>query len=292
MHKRIALAACLTIAFALNLTSLPLAYAANESAGKIAQAIKTAETSLQARVGVAVYDTATDKGWYHNADERFPMASTFKTLACAALLARGPDLLQQKLEISDKDIQSYAPVTKTLVGQSVSASDLCAITLRTSDNTAANKVLELIGGPSALTAYLRGIGDTSTRLDRTEPDLNESKPGDLRDTTTPRAMMDTMNKLVLGSALDDKARQQLTNWLTANDVGGPLLRAGIPASWRIADRTGAGGFGTRGVVAVIWPPERKPVIAAIYLTETKASMDDRNKAIADIGKALAKQLSP
>jgi beta-lactamase class A len=168
---------------------------------------------------------------------------------------------------------------------------MCRETLRTSDNTAANKVLEALGGPQAVTAFLRKVGDTTTRLDRNEPELNEGKPGDDRDTTTPAAMAATLKTLLLDNVLEPAYRAQLKDWLIADEVGGPLLRAGVPASWIVADRTGAGGFGTRGIIAVMWPPKREPVVAAIYLTGTKASMDDRNRAIADIGRAIGETIA-
>lgn len=257
----------------------------------ILAAAEKAETGLRARVGLAVVDTATGNTWLRNADQRFPMASTFKALACAALLDSGADKSNRKIVIGEADLEAYSPVTKSMVGTEASASDLCAITLRTSDNTAANKVLEVLGGPAEVTAFLRSIGDATTRLDRTEPELNEGKPGDPRDTTTPAKMAETIGKLVLGDALGEPERRQLTDWLVGNEVGGPLLRAGMPGDWRIADRTGAGGHGTRGIVAVMWPPARKPIIAAVYLTETDASMDARNAAIAEIGKAIAAEFS-
>jgi len=184
------------------------------------------------------------------------------------------------------ELQSYSPVTKHLVDRQLSASELCGITLRTSDNTAVNKVLEILGGPQAITAFLRRLGDDVTRLDRHEPALNEGRPGDPRDTTTPRAISSTLSQLTLEAGLDRSAREQLVQWMESNEVGGPLLRAGMPKDWRIADRSGAGGFGTRGVVAVIWPPACGPIVAAVYLTETDASMDARNAAISEVGRAI------
>ncbi|MGP4806347.1 class A beta-lactamase [Agrobacterium cavarae] len=252
----------------------------------IALAAIAAEKGLVARVGVAAYDYGTQSEWLYRADERFPMASTSKTLVCAALLQAGPKLLEKQITISAGDVQDYAPVTKTMIGHGMTGSELCTITMRTSDNTAVNKVLELLKGPQEVT-FLRGIGDTVSRLDRNEPSLNEGKPGDLLDTTTPRAMMDTMRKLVRGDALGSEARSILTGWLKANEVGGPLLRAGLPKDWIVGDRTGAGGFGTRGVASVIWPPKRPPLVAVVYVTETTASMDARNAAIASIGTAIA-----
>lgn len=253
----------------------------------VVQAAQEAEQSLQARIGLAVLDTADGQLWQYRADERFPMASTSKALICSALLARGPGAMKTAWLIKEEAVQSYAPTTENLIGQYVSAAQLCAITMRNSDNTAANGVLEMLGGPQAVTSFLRTIGDTVTRLDRNEPSLNEATPGDLRDTTTPQAMVQTLQSLVLGDAFKTSDRDRLTDWLRHNEVGGPLLRAGVPESWTVADRTGAAGYGTRGVVAVMWPPERAPLVAAVYITETKASMEARNAAIAAIGKVIA-----
>ncbi|MBP6620940.1 MAG: class A beta-lactamase [Alcaligenes sp.] len=251
------------------------------------QAAQQAESSLQARVGLAVLDTADGQRWQYRADERFPMASTSKALICAALLARGQGAMKTAWLVQQEAIQSYSPTTEKMVGEYVPAAQLCAITMRNSDNTAANGVLEMLGGPAAVTSFVRTVGDSVTRLDRNEPTLNEARPGDPRDTTTPQAMVQTLQNLVLGDALEPHARERLIAWLRNNKVGGPLLRAGVPEDWTMADRTGAGGFGTRGVVAVIWPPKRAPLIAAVYVTETEAPMEDSNTAIAMIGKAIA-----
>src|SRR5690606_34544830 len=111
------------------------------------------------------------------------------------------------------------------------------------------------------------------------PELNEGIPGDPRDTTSPAAIASVLEKMVLGNALSEQSRQQLTQWMLDNEIAGPLLRSGIPADWRIADRTGSGGHGTRAIIAVMWPPQRAPIVAAIFITATNASVDQRNEAI-------------
>ncbi|TGV06223.1 class A beta-lactamase [Alcaligenaceae bacterium 429] len=261
------------------------------SKGPIVQKAAAIEEQLQARVGVAVIDTASGQSWLYKADERFPMASTAKTLVCAALLQQGEPLLHSPVLLQPDDIQTYAPVTKELVGQTMSAFQLCEITLRSSDNTAVNLVLNVVGGPSAVTSFLRRIGDQVTRLDRLEPEVNEAKPGDERDTTTPAAMAATMRALLLDSALNPTMRAQLVEWLKANDVAGPLLRAGVPSDWVVADRSGSAEYGTRGVAAVMWPTQHAPIVAAVYITETDAPIEARNAAIASIGQAIAEELS-
>jgi beta-lactamase class A/beta-lactamase class A CARB-5 len=281
-----------TLTKTLLLAAVATTFALGAQAGSgdsVIAAAKAVEDGLDARVGVVVVDTRDGTTWSYRGDERFPMASTFKTLACGALL--DSEAQNEVVAIDRQEMVTYSPITEKLVGQRTPVLDLCAATLRTSDNTAANKILDVLGGPQKVTDFLRSIGDVTTRLDRREPDLNDGSPGDDRDTTTPSAMASTMQKLVLGDVLEDQKRKQLTDWLTANEVGGPLLRAGVPDNWQVADRTGAGGFGTRGVAAVMWPPERQPVVAAVYVTETDASMEDRNKAIADIARAIASEIN-
>lgn len=250
---------------------------------------------LDARLGLAVTDHRTGRTITRNADDRFPMASTFKAFAAAALLARvdaGQDRLDRRIRFPRSALVDHSPVTETRTdGKGMTLADLCAAACGVSDNTAANLILEVIGGPPALTAFMRSIGDSVTRLDRTEPALNEATPGDPRDTTSPRAAAASLDALLLGNALSDPSREQLRHWMTGTTVTGPLLRAGIPADWTIADRSGAGRNGTRGIIAVMWPPGRPPITAAIYITEAQASMDDRNAAIAELGRAIAAELT-
>lgn len=270
----------LALAFALSNVALGVANADD----RLAATAQAMEAQLGAEIGVAVYRSGDDTWSLYKADQRFPMASTFKVLACAALLASDvPDAATLQVEA----LEEYSPVTEGLVGQAVSPYDMCDATMRTSDNTAANLVLEAIGGPLAVTQIVRGLGDNVTRLDRREPELNEGTPGDPRDTTTPRAMAETLHRLILGDGLAVPDQGVLAEWLKANEVGGPLLRAGLPRDWTIGDRTGAGGYGTRGVVAVMWPPGQAPIVAAIYITGTEASMDERNAAIAALGRVIA-----
>ncbi len=272
----------------------PMAGAA-EKDDALAAKLAEIEARLGGRLGAAIVDTETGREWRHRADERFPMASTFKAFACAAVLARvdaGKEDLNRSVHFHKNELVTYSPITENHAdGKGMTLFELCDAATSMSDNTAANLVLDSLGGPAGLTKFMRSIEDKVTRLDRKEPELNEATPGDPRDTTTPNAIVTSLRKLVLEDALSTTSREQLTGWLIANKVGGPLLRAGLPESWKIADRTGAGAHGSRGIVAVIWPPARKPVIAAIYVTETKRSMDERNAAFAEIGRALAATLS-
>jgi len=263
-------------------------------AGRLESAIRAEEAQLSAQIGAAVLDTKSNAVWGYRGDERFPLDSTHKAFVCAALLAkadRGEASLQKRVVIIATDLVAHSPITeKRIAPDAMSLSELCAAAITVSDNTAANAVLSAIGGPPAVTDFFRSLGDEVSRLDRNEPDLNESAPGDPRDTTTPAAAVADLDKLLLGNTLNPAAREQLKQWMIDDAVAGPLLRAAAPSNWRIADKTGAGEHGSRGIVAVLWPPDRAPIVAAIYIRDTAASLDARNAAIARIGAALIKAL--
>jgi beta-lactamase class A len=252
----------------------------------IIEAAQRIETRLDLRVGLFVIDIGSGRVLGYRQDERFAMASTFKTLACAAALASGEAVLSRTTRIEKADLRPHSPVTEMRVGESLSTRDLCAITLRTSDNAAANAILTSIGGPPALTRFLRSSGDDTTRLDRYEPELNAATPGDPRDTTTPRAMAETLQRLLMGGALAPGARAQLEDWMAANAVADRLLRAVLPNGWSIADRSGAGGNGTRGVIALVRRPTGAPLVVAIYMDGRSHPLETRDAAIAEIGAAI------
>lgn len=258
---------------------------------KLIEFIEKVEVQLDARVGVAVAVPDRNQRWEYQANDRFPMSSTFKTIACAALLARvdsGEEQLDRLVRFSKTDLVEYSPVTESKADTAgMTLGELCAATITVSDNTAGNLVLQAIGGPDGVTQFVRSVGDDVTRLDRWETELNEAVPGDPRDTTTPNAMARLLEELLFGTALSATSQAQLVAWLKANSVGDALLRAGIPEHWQIGDKTGAGGYGSRSIAAVMWPSSDSPIIATIYITETEAPFAARNAAIASLGQAIA-----
>jgi beta-lactamase class A len=165
--------------------------------------------------------------------------------------------------------------------------DLCAAAVELSDNTAANLLLAQIGGPTGLTEFIRLLGNKITRLDRTEPDLNTALPGDPRDTTSPAAMVDSMRKLLVGDALSAAGRTQLASWMEQTTTGKKRLRAGMPTGWRAGDKTGTGDLGAIGDIGIFWPPGRAPILVAAYVMEGKATREDRERAIAAVGRLVA-----
>ena len=186
---------------------------------------------------------------------------------------------------------TYSPVTEQHVNDGMTLAALCEAAITLSDNTAGNLLLRHLGGPGAIGDFARTLGDHHTRLDRWETELNEARPGDPRDTTTPATMAANLQRLVLGDSLSAASRDQLIAWMLASQTGAAKLRAGLPPTWRIGDKTGSGERGTTNEIAVIWPPQRKPVIACVYLTQTQASADARNAALTAIGRALAEALT-
>ncbi len=270
--------------------ALPLLAATPAWAGGAPFARLEAESG--GRLGVALLDGATGRLTGQRLGERFAMTSTVKLLLAAALLARadaGAERLDRRLPIPREALVSWSPVTQPAAGGAgLTLAELAEAMMTQSDNTAANLILDALGGPSAVNAFLRGLGDEVTRLDRPEPALNEARPGDPRDTTTPAAMLATLRAVCTGPVLSDGARGTLLGWMMANRTGGPLLRAGLPAGWRIGDRTGAGGFHSRGVVAILWPPEAAaPLFVTAYLHEGPAAMAARDAIFARLGATIA-----
>jgi beta-lactamase class A len=248
------------------------------------------EAQSGGRMGVALFDTGTGRIIGHRVDEIFPMCSTFKVLAVAAVLARvdeGRERLQRSVPVMQSDILEYAPVTSQHVGASgMTIGELCEAAITLSDNTAANLLLHSLGGPGAVTAFARRIGDSHTRLDRTEPTLNEATPGDPRDTTTPRAMAQDLNLLVLGSGPAPASRALLKKWMVQCKTGDKKIRSAVPKGYIVGDKTGSGDRNTSNDVAVIWPGNRQPWILTIYLTgATSDSSDQQSAVIAEAARA-------
>lgn len=259
--------------------------------GKFVDELRRLERESGGRLGVTLLDTGGGNRTGYRSDERFPICSTFKVLLTAAVLRRvdgGQENLARRVRFGAEAILEHAPVTKTHVGgDGMSLAELCDATMTFSDNTAANLLLTAIGGPAALTAFVKSLGDDVTRLDRTEPTLNEALPGDLRDTTTPNAMASTLSILALGEALSPASRSQLVAWLVGSKTGDTRLRAGLPRSWRIGERTGTGERGTANNVAVAWPASRPALIVTAYLTEATVNRAQQNAVLAGVGRAVA-----
>ncbi|WP_066369647.1 class A beta-lactamase [Herbidospora mongoliensis] len=232
--------------------------------------LRALETSYHGRIGVYAIDTATGRTIAYRSGERFPLASTFKGVLAAAVLDKKPDILGKRILIKKKDLLPNSPETEKHVGSRMTVAALARAAVTKSDNAAANLLLKQVGGPKGLTRYFRGLNDHVSRLDRTEPGLNDWTPKDPRDTTTPAAIARDLKALTVGTALDAGDRRIFTGWLVANETGDKRIRAGLPKSWRIGDKTGTGStYGSANDYAIIWPKgSTKPIIMAIYTNRT------------------------
>ena len=274
---------------------LLLAASTPAATNDFANRILSVEQRSGARISVAAVDTASGKRLAYRSEERFPMCSTFKFLAAAAVLKRvdgGQQELDRFVSYDAKDILEYAPVTKAhLKDGGMTLGALCAAAIEQSDNTAGNLLLDTIGGPTGLTNFARSIGDETTRLDRKEPELNSASPGDERDTTTPAAMCADMQRLLLGKLLSESSRQQLEDWLRQNETGSQMIRAGVPKTWTVGDKTGRCGNGATNDVAIIRPPASAPILVAIYSMGSASSAEDRTAIVAEAARAVVESLS-
>ena len=257
----------------------PLAWSrgmADRRGAALGAEIARIERGIGGRLGISLHDTQDGYRFAHRGRERFPMCSTFKFIVTAAILQRVDqrrERLDRRVPIRASDLLDHAPVTERHVGpQGMTVGELCKATVTYSDNPAANLLVAALGGLGPFNRFVASLGDRTTRIDRLEPDLNESRPGDPRDTTTPDAMRADMERLLAGRALSAGSRTILTGWLIANTTGDTRLRAGLPRDWRVGDKTGTGDNGSNNDIAILWPPARRPIFVTSYLTQTKTGV--------------------
>ncbi|WP_421080734.1 FONA family class A beta-lactamase [Serratia fonticola] len=273
--------------------SVPLwAQSANAKAN-IQQQLSELEKNSGGRLGVALIDTADNSQILYRADERFPMCSTSKVMAVSALLKQSEtdkNLLAKRMEIKQSDLVNYNPIAEKHLDTGMTLAEFSAATIQYSDNTAMNKILEHLGGPAKVTEFARTIGDKTFRLDRTEPTLNTAIPGDKRDTTSPLAMAKSLQNLTLGKALGEPQRAQLVEWMKGNTTGGASIRAGLPTTWGVGDKTGSGDYGTTNDIAVIWPANHAPLILVTYFTQPQQNAEARKDVLAAAAKIVTEGL--
>lgn len=251
--------------------------------------------AYDARLGVYAVDTGTGTGAAveHRADERFAYASTFKALAAAAVLDQTtPAQLDRVVPYTVTDLVTHSPITEQHAGPSMTLRDLADAPVRHSDNTAANLLLRELGGPAGFEAALRAVGDQVTDPERVEPDLDEAVPGDVRDTSSPRALATSLRAYALGDVLAEDDRAALTGWLRGGTTGDALIRAGVPAGWVVGDKTGAGGYGTRNDIAVLWPPDGDPVVLAVLSDRSEPDGEHDDALVADATRVAVDALTP
>lgn len=275
----------------------PLLAFAAKSDNKLQQAqqqLAELEKTFGGRLGVFAHDTSSGKVVQLNGEQRFPFCSTFKVIAAGAILHHSlshPGFLEQRVHYKKSDLVVYSPISEKHVDSGMTVAELCAAALQYSDNTSINLLMTLIGGPAAVTAYARSIGDTTFRLDRWETELNSAIPGDVRDTTTPAAMAASLQKLTLGNVLPGEQRQQLVTWMKGNTTGDKRIRAGVPAGSVVADKTGGGDYGTANDIGVVWIAGRAPLVITIYSTQPQQDANANNDVIASAARIVTQALA-
>jgi beta-lactamase class A len=249
------------------------------------------EHRYDARLGVFGVDTASGRTVAHRADERFAFCSTFKALAAALVLQRRSLAeLENVVRYSSSDLLANSPITAQHVDTGMTLRAVCDAAISYSDNTAGNLLFRELGGPSGFTRALRQIGDRSTHSDRIETDLNTAVPGDRRDTSSPRALAADLRKVAVGDVLSREKRALLTHWLITNTTGDKLIRAGVPHGWKVGDKTGLGGYGSRNDIAVIWPPRAKPLVLAILSTRPQKDATPSDDLVAGAARVAVAAL--
>ncbi|KAA0759190.1 class A beta-lactamase [Bacillus sp. AR2-1] len=255
------------------------------------QSFAKLEKEYDAKLGIYALDTGTNQTIAYHSDDRFAFASTSKSLAVGALLRKNSlEALDQRITYTPEDLSNYNPITEKHVDTGMTLKELADASVRYSDSTAHNLILKQLGGPSEFEKILREMGDTVTTSERFEPELNEVHPGETHDTSTPEAIAKTLQSFTLGTALPTEKRELLVDWMKRNTTGDKLIRAGVPKGWEVADKTGAGSYGTRNDIAIIWPPNKKPIVLAILSNHDKEDAKYDDKLIADATKVVLNTL--
>ncbi|MCJ0873893.1 class A beta-lactamase [Streptomyces sp. AP-93] len=264
----------------------------------ITSRLRELEQQHSARLGVFARNMRTGRTVAYQADERFPMCSLFKTIAAAAVLRdldHDGEFLAKRIQYTEEYVKrsGYSPETGKAenLETGMTVAQLCDAAICYSDNTAGNLLLRELGGPAAITRFCRSIGDGRTRLDRWEPELNSAEPWRVTDTTTPRAIGRTYARLTLGDALTPQDRERLTGWLLANTTSGDRFRAGLPADWILADKTGGGKYGGNNNAGITWPPDNAPIVMAVLTTKHEEDAPADHPLVAKTAALLAAELS-
>lgn len=274
--------------FRRSLPGLPVGLGLSAACAAEADAMAAIERRHGGRLGVFALDTGTGRRCAHRADERFLMCSTFKGLLAAQVLARIEEGLERPdrvIPYDARDLIFTSPITSAHLGAGgMPVEALCQAMVQASDNTASVLLMRASGGPAALTRFLRGLGDATTRMDRYEPEANE--PSGEFDTTSPRAIVTSVRAILLGSVLGAEARAKLEGWMVASTPGLRRLRAALPPDWVAGDRPGTSLKRQANDYAIIRPPGRAPLFVAAYYDAPRIPLEAREAALREVGAAI------
>lgn len=254
------------------------------------------EASSKGRIGVYAINTAHNTQVGYRANERFPTGCTSKIIGVATILRnnmKDSALLSQRISYSKKDLTNWSPITEKYLSSGMTVEQLCAASISYSDNTAMNLLVKQMGGLDQMTLFAHSLGNTSFRQDNGWPEEAYSGgKGDLKDSSTPKDMANSLQKLAFTDTLAKPQREMLISWLKANTTGTFRIRAGLPKGWIVADKTGTGGaYGTTNDLAIIWPPKCAPIIMAVYYTSDAKSAVKRDDIVASATQLLINNLA-
>lgn len=263
-----------------------------EAAGAAGAEVRTRFAALErrrgGRLGVMAIDTGSGETLGYRPDERFALASTVKVPLAAAVLDRlSADDLEERLFWTEADLVAHSPITELFVEDGMTVRQLIDAALTISDNTATNLLFDHVGGPGAVEEHLAGLGDSVTSVDRVEPELNDWRPGEVRDTSTPRALATVVRGLTVGDLLRRDDQRLLNDELGDSLTGARLVRAGVPAGWRVGDKSGSASYGTRNDVAVVHPPGRAPWVVVVMTSHDEADAETDDALVAGAARIVA-----
>ncbi|WP_035725384.1 class A beta-lactamase [Gracilibacillus boraciitolerans] len=251
------------------------------------QEFEKLEKEFDVRLGVYAMDMGNNQVIEYNSEERFAYSSTFKVLAAAILLKENDFKdLEKVITYNEDDLVTYSPVTEKHVDSGMTLLEISEAAIRKSDNTAGNLMLEALGGPDKFKQALRDIGDDITEPARYETELNEFSPDSNKDTSTPKAMASSLKKVALDDFLPNDKREILIDWMKGNATGDELIRAGKPDGWVVGDKSGAASYGTRNDIAIVWPPNREPIVIAVMSRRDTEDAEYENELIAKTSEII------
>lgn len=296
LSRHVFLTVLMIVPFANACSTRAVGNVQHTQADSIQEKFAKLESSSGGRIGVSAINMSNQAHFQYRANERFPLCSTGKVMTTAAILKKSekdPQLLEKHIAYSQKDLDKsgYAPITQKNLTTGMTVAGLSEAAIEYSDNLAMNLLMENLGGPQFVTLFARSIGDNEFRLDRFEPELNSALPGDLRDTSTPAAMQDSLQHLALENELASLQREKLQTWLKNNTTGNARIRAGVPTGWVVGDKTGTGDYGTTNDVGIIWPRECSPIVVAIYFTQNEKNAAPRDDVLAAATRILIDEFS-
>lgn len=282
--------------FIVLLTLLPSLSFANIMDSDLLTKLSNLEKTTDGHLGIAALDTANMTNIQYHANEIFPSGCTSKLIGVAAILKKSmqdKSFLQQRIYFTENDLVTWSPDTKNHLNDGMTIAELSAAALTKSDNTAMNLLLAKLGGINSMNQFARSIGDMSFRQDNNWP--SEAMSGgrnNVKDSTTPNAMLNSLRKIAFGNVLAPSQRELLLQWMKANTTGDKRIRAGVPKDWIVGDKTGTGSYyGTTNDIGIIWPANCAPLLVTIYYTSNNKHAIKRDNILAKATRIIVSEFS-